>query len=101
RINLEFGEISLRREQEHSRVPEILSAREESLRLGAVGLFHKGRNGKNTGPAGDLARAPDVAVAGFGPVRGDAECDETAFGGGRRAGAYGRDESGHIVDDVI
>ncbi len=98
---LHLGKQERRREEEDAAVPDIVARVEIGPGPGAVGLLDEARDVVATLAAGHGIAAADIAIAGLGPVRRDAEGDEPAAP--RRGGGMidGGDEGGGVGDGVI
>jgi hypothetical protein len=102
----ELAHVLRRRKQEDAAVPKEIAGRDIALGGGSVGLFDKPRDLEHTpiqpgGGAGERLAALDIAVAGLGPLRMDAESHETSRPRGD-GGALDRGlECGHILDRVV
>ena len=70
-----------RAQHEHAAVPVVAAVGEVALGGGEVGLLDEGGDRAATSPASAAALGADVAVAGVGPLRPDAEDDDAARGG--------------------
>ena len=95
------GEEQLHREEENAAVPGISLIGDIGLGARAIGLLDESRDLEGAVAAGERLAALDIAVAGLGPARGDAEGDELAglgSGGGARDSGL---EGGCIGDRVI
>jgi hypothetical protein len=66
-----------------------------------IGLLDKARDGKHALRGGQRPVALDIAVAGFGALRMDAEGDEMAGARGGSSACDGRVKRGGIIDRVI
>ncbi len=94
-------EIEAGGKQEDAAVPEIVAGGEIAFGARAVGLLDEGGDVIAAVLAGKSGAAPDIAIAGFRPVGGDAEGDQGA--GPRRPcrARQRRGEGGVIGDGVI
>ena len=81
-------------------VPRIAALGEKGLGAGKVGLFDKAFNLPATG-AGNRGALLQIAEAGFGRGRGDAERDQPIVRGKIGGGVRGGAKCGHIADVVV
>ena len=88
-------------QEEDAAVPAIIAGIEIGLSARAVGLLDEGRDRGAVLGAGDGGAAPDIAIAGLGPVGGDAEGDELSQRRGARGAVDGGEEGRHVGDHVI
>jgi hypothetical protein len=99
RESREFFEVAARGEHEGARVPEVVARRDEFPRLVEARLFHEFFDGRDTVTA--RVGALEVAVAGFGGARDDAERDELAVLGRRHRARDRGLERGQILEHVV
>ena len=88
--------------EEHAGIPEEIAGFDVASGLGQFGLFVETAHGQGFGASrGAAAGEFDVAVAGLGPARLDAEHHQVARGGGLEGrlddGAVLRDLADHVV----
>ncbi len=98
---LQFGQVQRSREQKDAAVPEILARGDIALGGVGVGLFDKAGDRKGPGDGVERPAARDIAVAGFGPLRGDAERYEMAGASGLGGALDRLPERGEIADRVV
>ncbi len=101
RVAAELLEDTVGAEQEHAAVPIVPARREHRLGRRARGLLDEARDPQHArGRRQRLARL-DVAVAGLGPRRGDAEGHELAGVGHRHGGIQRAIERVGLVHQVV
>ena len=95
----QFLEITRGAEREHAAVPEIFAAGEIGLGRRQVGLLDETFDGARA--AFGRSRRLDIAVAGFGRRRHDAESDQGPLLRRRQGGQHGGPEPGFVANHMI
>ena len=90
-----------RAKEENPRVPQMIPRGEQFRRPRRIGLFDKSRKRHRRATAIGGGRQPQIAIAGFGPVRRDAESHEPALTQQVHPGPHRLPEGRRIGDDVI
>ena len=98
RIALELRKVAAGTEHEHAAVPEVLAGGDVGLGAGEIRLLDKGGD---TVDSTLRFAAPDVAIAGLGLVRHDAEGDELAVARCAKADLDRLVEALDVADHVV
>src|SRR4029450_12950621 len=96
----QLAEIGARAQQEDAAVPEERAAVDEALGGLAVGLLDEAVDGEHAITAAERLAALDVAVAGVGTNRLDAEGDQPALLRGGQAAHHGAMGGGGGGEDM-